>query len=163
MMNSHPQLVLLSTFASNMTNRIMVDFIQKYLVFDPTLRKKSRYPTVVSLPQLLIIIMHDIVEPSSEGKEPLDHFLWPIEHIMTTSVDDDQTASYPPQLSLHLHGSFATQRWMIFTQSWKARAHSNKLNLKAATATRGQRAAYLCCLLLLYVFLLGKFGKEEDF
>jgi len=54
MINSHPQLVLLSTFASNMTNRIMVDFIQKYLEFDPTLRKKSRYPTVVSLLQLLI-------------------------------------------------------------------------------------------------------------
>ena len=73
MMNSHPQLVLLSTFASNMTNRIMVDFIQKYLVFDPTLRKKSRYPTVVSLLQLLIIIMPGITEPSSEGKEPLNH------------------------------------------------------------------------------------------
>ena len=84
MMNSHPQMVLLSTFASNMTNRIMVDFIQKYPVSDPTLRKKSRYPTVVSLLQLLIIIMPDMVEPSSKGKEPLDHFLWPIEHITTT-------------------------------------------------------------------------------
>ena len=51
--------------------------------------------------------MPDIVEPRSQGKEPLDHFLWPMKHITTTSVDDDQTASYPPQLSLHLHGSFA--------------------------------------------------------
>ena len=148
MMNSHPQLVLLSTFASNMTNRIMVDFIQKYLVSDPTLRKKSRYPTVVSLLQLLIIIMPGIADPSSEGKEPLDHFIWPIEHITTTSVDDDQTASHPPQLSLRLYGSFVTHRWMILAQSWKARTHSNKLNLKATAATRGQRAAYLCCLLL---------------
>ena len=45
-----------------------------------------------------ICILPDMVEPSSEGKEPLDHFLWPIEHIATTSVDDDQTASYPPRL-----------------------------------------------------------------
>ena len=156
-MNSYPQLVLLSTFASNMTNRIMVDFIQKYPVSDPTLRKKSRYPTVVSLLQLLIIIMPGIVEPSSKGKEPLDHFLWPIEHIATTSVDDDQTASYPPQLSLHLHGSFATQRWMIFTQSWKARAHSNKLNLKAATARPGGNGQPTCCL--LYYVLVGERKK----
>ena len=152
MMNSHPQLVLLSTFASNMTNRIMVDFIQKYLVSDPTLRKKSRYPTVVSLLPSLISIL-----PRSQGKEPLDHFLWPIEHITTTSVDDDQTASYPPQLSLHLHGSFATQRWMIFTQSWKARAHSNKLNLKAATARPGGNGQPTCCL--LYYVLVGERKK----
>ena len=148
-MKSHPQLVLLSTFASNMTNRIMVDFIQKYLVSHPTLRKKSRYPTVNSLLPSLISTL-----PRSQGKEPLDHFLWPIEHITTTSVDDDQTASHPPQLSLRLHGSFVTQRWMILTQSWKARTHSNKLNLKATAATRG--VAYL-----LFA-LCSCWGKEED-
>ena len=68
MMNSHPQLVLLSTFASNMTNRIMVDFIvniiSTYLLTFIVQCMKSRYPTVVSLLRLLMIIMPDIVKPS---------------------------------------------------------------------------------------------------
>jgi hypothetical protein len=54
-----------------------------------------------------MIIIPDIVEPSFEEKEPLDHFLWPMKHITTTSAEDGQTASYLPQLSLHLHESFS--------------------------------------------------------
>ena len=145
MINSHPQLVLLSTFASNMTNRIMVDFIfniiSTYLLTFIVQCMKSRYP----IRSFFATVAYDYhawhCEAKLWGKRTPRSFLRPMKHITTTSAEDGQTASYLSQLSLHLHRSFSIWSMNNSHSIIKGKNSFNKLNLKATAATRG--AAYL--------------------